>query len=519
MAVSLKTYQYSGNTLQVNKTLGTATSYSGDQVDNYEDLLNPSFIINSSSVPQVNYAYCSTYNRYYYIDRITWVGGTAYQLDCHVDVLKTYASKITALTAMVRFSNQGDAVEFEPRMNYRDVPLVTYTPSTNNYPAFLSDYTGDTNDYTTEPLIMLRFHQLPEKTGGGINHDADTTIQAAFMTQATFNAFIDRYLTQNNTAWGATDAESARVEFGSKIIDVTNVYYMSVKRLIASGIAAHSDLVIRTPKYPGGLTVNLSGAGVGNIYVIQKLSDVSLLGYAACPAFTIPAATWWWLNATYITKVPYIRTITSVPAKYGINTTETVYFAIAVDPYAAEYVITPVNDLLSGDWYRDATMRIPISTTNSFPVDTAVDNMLTRNISMNINGLIQTVNTLQSYNNGDGKMSVADWAKGAIDMYGQYVSGNAAEAAHYKSVGAYNGATEWTPADSKKLWQISICKYPDTDPAAFAAEYGYPDNQVRLLSTISGYAVVTEVITTGFDTATKTEVDEIVSLLKTGVIF
>ena len=79
MAVSLKLYKYTGETLKVNKTLPTATSLSGDQVDNYNDLLNPSFIVNATgtTVAQYNYAYCSTYKRYYYIDRITWVGGTA----------------------------------------------------------------------------------------------------------------------------------------------------------------------------------------------------------------------------------------------------------------------------------------------------------------------------------------------------------------------------------------------------------------------------------------------------------
>ena len=518
MAVSLKLYKYAGETLQVNKTLPTATSLSGDQVDNYNDLLNPSFIINvtGTTAAQYNYAYCSTYKRYYYIDRITWVGGTAYQIDCHVDVLKTYYSNITALSAMVKYSASGSPLEFDPRMNYRDQPLVASGVSTNSYPAFLKDYTGATNDYTSDPLIMLRYYDLPEKTGGGNNHDADTTTKTAFMTQATFNAFIDRYLTQNATAWGVSSGqeENARVDFGSRIIDVINVYYISVKRLIASGIPAHSDLVIRTPKYPSGLTVSLSGAGVGSIYVVEKLSDVSLLGYAVADALTIPSAVWWWLHTTYYTKLPYIQMLNCIPANMGIQTAESLYYAIGIDPYACEYVITPMTAADgSGTWYYKNMLHIPIKTYNAFPVDTAVDQTMTRNISLVLSQMQSTADVV-----GMDK-SVAQWAQGALDAYGKSVSTAAAEAMHYQYTSPFNGASEWTPVDSKKLWQISVCKYPETDPAAFAALWGYPDNDVRVLSTLSGYAMIDDIKPTGFSTATKTEVDEIVSLLKSGVIF
>lgn len=55
-------------------------------------------------------------------------------------------------------------------------------------------------------------------------------------------------------------------------------------------------------------------------------------------------------------------------------------------------------------------------------------------------------------------------------------------------------------------------------PAGYAHQYGKPSNRIESLSTLNGYTKVADVHMEGFEGATQTEIDEIETLLKEGVI-
>lgn len=502
----LKLYNYSDAIKRVNKSSVLPvvyTSLTGDQVDEVQSLSDVEIIIASVNAPTFNYCYIQEYNRYYFITNITWICGTAFQLSMHVDVLFTYYSKFTTMNALIAYSTSGSALEFDPRLNYVDQPVVTRTLG-NLYPNFLLDQTP-TNIYTVDPFVMVRYYDLPPRTGGGVNHDNETTIGCAFMSLATFNAFIDRYLDTN------TLDENKRVDFGSKIIDVSNVYYLSQYRL-SQATTGQSDLTIRTPKYPAGITVSLSGAGVGNIYVINTPAKVGALGYALVQGGTIAAATNWDVNGQYITKIPYIGEFTLIPAKAGIKTAATIYYAIAIDPYNAQYIVTPTDkDDGTGVWYFENIQHINIKTSNAFPVDLSVDNASLKKMQLTLGGLVRL--------GGVDKIGALGWAQGAL---GDYIAGkqiDASEAAHYKYTGDFNGASEWTPADTKRLVNTSVIVPPDTNSTAYWSAYGKPDHEMRYLYDLTGYAQIEQIHMRYMDTATKSEIDELETLLKSGVIF
>ncbi len=501
----LTLYNYSDAIKRVNKTayLGTGTAKTGDQLENDQSLLDLSIIIDNSTAPTYNYCHIQELNRYYFIENVVWLGGNAWQLDLHVDVLFTYYSKFTTMNALVAYSTSGSALEYDPRMNYVDQSVVTRTAG-NLYPNFLLDQSA-TNSYTADPFVMIRYYDLPPRTAGGVNHDNETTIGCAFMSLATFNAFIDRYLDNNILD------ENKRVDFGSKIIDVTNVYFLSQYRLSQATIG-QSDLTIRTPKYPAGLTVSLSGAGVGNIYVINTPAAVGALGYALVQGGTIAAATNWDVNGQYITKIPYIGECSFIPAEAGIKTAETIYYAIAIDPYNAQYVITPTDKSDgTGVWYFENTQHINIKTSNAFPVDLSVDNASLKKIQLTLGGIVRLRDV--------DKSGAAGWGVAAL---GDYMAGkqiDASEAAHYKYTGEFAGAAEWTPADTKRLVNTSVIVPPDTNYNAYWTAYGKPDHEMRYLYDLTGYAQIEQVHMRYMDTATKTEIDELEALLKQGVIF
>lgn len=500
--LTLYNYNNANNKIDKSGFLTVGTALTGDQIDEQQTLTDVEIIIKSTATPTFNYCRISEFNRYYFIENITWLGGTAFQLSLHVDVLYTYAANINALTAYVDFSLLGSSLEYDPRMNYVDQPVVTRTLG-SLYPNFLLD-AGGSNIYSASPMVMIRYYDLPERTGGGDDHDDDTTVSCAFMLLATFNALIDRYLNPNVLN------ENQRVDFGSKIIDVSNVYYINQYRLSQATIG-YSDLTIRTPKYPAGITLSLSGAGVGDIYVINTPASVGALGYALVQGGTIATPTYWAVGGQYITKMPYIGEFTFEPATAGIKTAETIYYAVAIDPYNAQYIVTPTNrNDGTGTWYFESEQHVAIKTGNAFPIDISIDNANIRKIQLAIGGIVKTAAAPET--------GALMWAHGAL---GDYMSGqkiDAADAAHYKYTGEFNGAAEWTPADTKRLVNTSVIVEPDTSYSSFWSEFGRPDHEIRTLSALTGYYKIREVNMRGFSTATKSEVNEIEKLLKAGVI-
>ena len=70
------------------------------------DILNPKLIINDNTFDVgINYVYIPDFKRYYYCS-ITTLSKNIYQLNCSVDVLKTYASEIRGSKGMITISQE-----------------------------------------------------------------------------------------------------------------------------------------------------------------------------------------------------------------------------------------------------------------------------------------------------------------------------------------------------------------------------------------------------------------------------
>lgn len=92
------TIVFYNNTSPVNK-IGkslTVTSTLTGELREECDLINPSILINSATVPTGNYAHIEAFGRYYFVTKITSVRNGVWRVDLHVDVLETYAGRIKA---------------------------------------------------------------------------------------------------------------------------------------------------------------------------------------------------------------------------------------------------------------------------------------------------------------------------------------------------------------------------------------------------------------------------------------
>lgn len=84
----------------VNKTFTVNATITG-QVKSNVDIINPVFIIATPSDININYCYCSDFNRYYYVDNVEVMTGGKVALNCRVDVLKSFANGIKDLNCII----------------------------------------------------------------------------------------------------------------------------------------------------------------------------------------------------------------------------------------------------------------------------------------------------------------------------------------------------------------------------------------------------------------------------------
>lgn len=104
MSVTVKLYKYKGAPEVVNKILDEVTAITAQcEFRQEQDILNPELTLTASNLSDYNYMYIARYKRYYFIKTNTFPTGK-WIIRGHVDVLKSYATEIYALTGTVNRS-------------------------------------------------------------------------------------------------------------------------------------------------------------------------------------------------------------------------------------------------------------------------------------------------------------------------------------------------------------------------------------------------------------------------------
>lgn len=146
--VTINFYSYNGHPDTVNKVLGSPTQVDGTLRQDF-DILHPVLSLKHSPLPAFNY--CYVLKRYYFIDRVEYVGNSTYELTLRVDVLKTYESEILAATGRVTETDNPDPYISNRDTVYRRTPNFEKVPFAN---------TGLLNE--TGGIIMVTLKGKPE---------------------------------------------------------------------------------------------------------------------------------------------------------------------------------------------------------------------------------------------------------------------------------------------------------------------------------------------------------------------
>lgn len=101
MTITLYNNQSEMNAVTKTKTtLQTLTGHLRDGTSIIDPVLHVSDI--TGVIAQVNYLYIAEFNRYYFIKNISSIRLNIWEIECHVDVLASYATEIKAQTAVIK---------------------------------------------------------------------------------------------------------------------------------------------------------------------------------------------------------------------------------------------------------------------------------------------------------------------------------------------------------------------------------------------------------------------------------
>ena len=121
-------YKYDGIRNKINKTLSNGLTINDVIIQNDFDITNFELLIKDTNFnSEYNYCYIQDLGRYYFIDSVERMNGTIYKIMLLVDVLKSFATQIEKINAIITKSENPDNnfVNCEISENYTNevIPL------------------------------------------------------------------------------------------------------------------------------------------------------------------------------------------------------------------------------------------------------------------------------------------------------------------------------------------------------------------------------------------------------------
>lgn len=102
-------YKYNGIKNKINKTLENGLTVNDVIIQNDFDITDFELLIkNTNFNSEYNYCYIQDLERYYFIENVERMNGTIYKIRVSVDVLKSYATQIENINAIITKSENPD---------------------------------------------------------------------------------------------------------------------------------------------------------------------------------------------------------------------------------------------------------------------------------------------------------------------------------------------------------------------------------------------------------------------------
>lgn len=497
MALTVTLYFNSADPYVIDKSAYLSGEFScnaTEHLDPAQGIMDASIILSSAAPYQQNYVYIKEWQRYYFINKPTWIGGNNWRYDLIEDVLMSHKTKIMALSGYVDYSSAGSSALYDPRLVYD---------------------TEKTRTRYTKPIHNSGYYGL------GTSAYAMTIMTPNFETVYLFN--LTQLTTFTNNFWNLEEAD--RIAAGKMIRGIYEIPYYGIM-----SDAQSADVVISTPGK--NITINC-----GTIPKFWSSSSYRPIGsnenLVTEVSFTIsPGNTYADLTADYNITIPYIGTLSFTPANMGISDISAVGVNILTELGGMTLSMYPT---INGVKFENLIKSTPITTGLPFTVDTNIANwdMFWNNIPSAVGGIaVSTASSIASgaILGGGAAGAVIGGLSAGLNIYGtatslfnQYEQKKIAEEIGFSNISATVGGSPSKLASdlygvtgNLTAWLDVYKKTPKN--SNIQSNFGKPDGQYRALSSLSGYFKMGNNFKMGgFNSAYKDEIDRIETLLKSGV--
>ena len=450
-------------------------------------MITPEIIIETSTVPNFNYAYIAKFNRYYFVKEITSVRNNLWRVKFTCDVLMSYKDKIELLTPLIeRQEFDYDNLLFDPI-----VPI----DSDNTY-----EYADATPPETTDYRKLF-----------------DVTTKNAY-----------RYiLTTNTPTMGTSDPARIRKSFDCNTKYVLNYDQVSdfVKKLNNPGFTdslknmfanAPMEGILSLKAYPFDFTDTFNIANqtiddiiIGNYntgskgYVVSDYVD-DKCDYNIARIDSPLETDWKFYTNTISLYLPFYGFVDIDPVELVFGTYLLVRYIINFDTGETTINIIRIQTGVVGEYViktlsTNISIDIPISATN------IADQMRLNSIS----GITAGLSLMATAATGGTATPLVATAS----ILGKSLQNNKVRIDRGGSIGGAWGGV-WSPF---KPYTITT-KPSYREATNFASLVGKPCMKSISINSIVGYTKVKDIHIEGLGTATLQEIKEVENILKTGFI-
>ena len=512
----------------VSKTAGTNLLYVNTAYGVFreeQNVLTPSIIIEYDSVPNFNYVYIPSLSRYYFVTGITLVRYRIYRVDLKVDVLCTYDSDIRTQSAYItRCENTYDSKLVDERRPLNDLQWIriedadAYRTTNNaiNCTFNVSDSSGYNFVVSHVGKATYSNAQIPSPTNasdlppqalhscgslvGAVKFDDMVKLQNAIFKDDTKESFFISLIGYPFDVTSTTSYTSTAIQIGMEPI-----YVLDSNSLDFVEISQSAGLTLLNARYIRNFASNY--LIIADFKIPQPHSGVeSYLDYEPHSQIEI--------------FVPFVGLVKVNGIDFW-NKRILVYYGLDISSgYATAYVYNYDSRTILFSGSCQIGTKIPMSTSNAYENERQKQNNVSNLTLGLISGAVSVgIGALSSNPIGavggaiGGVLSVAN----AIKTYTN------AENLIYDSgrvVFCSSETAYYSPYINKVyIRQVYHEPLPVTE-SVYKKLNGYPLRQYTSLSSITGYTECGDMHYTPstYKFITKTEIDEIVSLAKNGII-
>lgn len=453
-----------------------------------------SFIYNY--VLSANYAYIPLFNRYYVINDIISIRNNIWRLNMSVDVLMSYKKEIRNLYAFVNRNEfdynkyiRDDLVSF-----YYDKNVVEYIPAKGNKvnKTFSTEQDGIHNNIAITVInedLQHNFNSLTSPASGLPDITGSSTGES--FTSSTYVTFVNSITALTKRLQANNESEYAK--FILSII----VFPFIIES--ASG----DDFALKLGNHVFSSSPQ----------VLVQNRDKNLSKYYVIADFTITADSFLDYEpfTNYEIYLPYLGWI-PLSADNILNKRLIVYYVVDYTTGNAQVTIYDCTDekiIYTGN--TQLGVKLGITYTNQQEVN---NNRNSNNIGLGVGLLTSAVSVVAgvaTYN----PIAVAGGVISAGSTIAKFVQNNNTN--YLRASGSVNSGQSGLYLPQEVKVRKTVMK-PKNYNADYAKLFGKPLNEYRKLDGLSGYTTLGQVHLENIGSATNVEIDELDTLLKSGII-